>query len=218
MSKTTYLFGLAKHISNRRISKLAFVDKESRISKTASVYYKAKVYKSNIGDYTYIGPRTQLVRTSIGKFCSVSYDCSLGLGSHTVKNISTSPIFTFKKNSTRYRWVDSSSYHEMKGVLIGNDVWIGTKVIIMDGVNIGNGAVIGAGSIVTKDVPDYSIVAGVPARIINYRFDKPIIERLLRLCWWEFPPELLKKNIDLFSKENITIEDLESFKYDYRSK
>ncbi|WP_407305801.1 CatB-related O-acetyltransferase [Acinetobacter sp.] len=79
-------------------------------------------------------------------------------------------------------------------VRILNDVWIGDKVIIMNGVTVGNGAVIGAGAIVTKDVPHYAVVAGVPAKVMKHRFTPEIIERLLQLKWWELNDEILKQH------------------------
>jgi tetrahydrodipicolinate N-succinyltransferase len=79
-------------------------------------------------------------------------------------------------------------------VRIKNDVWIGDGAIIMSGVTIGNGAVIGAGAVVTKDVPDYAVMIGVPARLLRYRFSAEIMHRLLALKWWELDDQLLKKH------------------------
>ena len=74
---------------------------------------------------------------------------------------------------------------------IGNDVWIGRNAIIMDGVTVGTGAIVGAAAVVTKDVPPYAIVAGVPARIIRYRFDEGTVKRLLANRWWDYPEEFI---------------------------
>ena len=86
-------------------------------------------------------------------------------------------------------------------VIIKNDVWIGANSVIMPNITIGNGAIIGAGAVVTKDVPDYAIVAGVPAKIIKYRFSQDIIDRLLILQWWNMDPKVIKKHIDLWGGE-----------------
>ena len=83
-------------------------------------------------------------------------------------------------------------------IIVGNDVWIGFRSIILSGVTIGDGAVIYAGSVVTKDIPPYAIVAGVPAKIIRYRFDAKTIERLARVAWWDWPDEVIKSRLDDF--------------------
>lgn len=203
-----YILGLIKNLFNRGISIFALVDIESNVSKKATVYHGAKIYNSNIDSFSYIGPKSDIICADIGKFCSISSYCCIGLATHSIKNISTSPIFTSKKNGTRYRWAKSVTFVEGKRVSIGNDVWIGTKVIIMGGVKVGNGVIIGAGSIVTKDIPDYAIVVGAPAKIIKFRFDAPIIDRLLELKWWNMSEEKLRSMIPIFQIENFVINDI----------
>ena len=86
-------------------------------------------------------------------------------------------------------------------VTINNDVWIGMKSTIMGGVTVGNGAIIAAHSVVTKDVPPYAVVGGVPAKIIKYRFTEDIIEALQKSEWWKQPDDFLRKNITTFQQE-----------------
>jgi chloramphenicol O-acetyltransferase type B len=203
-----YVLGLIKNLLNSGVSLFAVVDNMSLISKKARVNRFAKLYNSNIDAYSYVGSNTELICAEIGKFSSIAHRCSIGLARHTINHISTSPIFTSIKNGTGYSWSDVDTSDGIEKVIIGNDVWIGIEVIIMGGVKIGNGVIIGAGSIVTKDVPDYAITAGVPARIISYRFEKDFIDKLLEIKWWDLPEEVLKANLKLFQKDDLSLEDL----------
>lgn len=143
----------------------------------------------NIGSYTYIGENSIFQNTSIGNYCSISREVFCGLGSHPLDLFSTSPLFYRRHNTFGLEIVnDDSSYVEYQPITIGNDVWIGARAIIMDGVTIGNGAVIAAGSIVTKDVPPYAIVAGVPAKTIRYRHNEENIKKLTDSNWWNEDP------------------------------
>ena len=111
--------------------------------------------------------------------------------------VGMSPVFYSGRDSVRAKF----SQHKLEGLAltkIGNDVWIGRSAIVLSGVNIGNGAVIGAGSVVTKDVPDYAIVAGNPAKLIRYRFDEHTIQELQSLKWWAWPDEKIKQYAEYF--------------------
>lgn len=169
----------------------------SNVSKKAKIWRYAVVQHSIIGDYSYIGPNTRVVHAEIGKFCSIASG-HIGMGTHSLGNISTSSIFTSTKNGTGSIWATENCFDEYKKVTIGNDVWIGANVMIMGGITIGDGAVIGAGAVVTKNVPPYSIVGGVPAKVIRYRFNESQINQLLNFKWWDLPEDTLKSNIQLF--------------------
>ena len=216
MSKINYLIGLIKHFPNKRISKFALIDNLSTFHKTAIIYRKVKAINSHLSAYTFVGPRTQLVHANIGKYCSIGPDCLIGLPRHSLKNISTSPIFTSRKNATKYSWTNQDTFQEFQQVTLGSDVWIGSRAIIMDGVRIGHGSVIGAGAIVTKDIPDYAIAVGVPARAIKYRFEEKIIKTLLEIKWWDMPEQTLKDNIQIFNMSEFKVEDLaDTFKINH---
>ena len=157
----------------------------------------------NLGAYSYFGTGTRVYDSKIGKYCSIGDNCVLGAGDHPLHLISTS-CFTYlkdkidRKMTARYFDVDADNLYDTnklykEPVKIGNDVWIGHNVLIRRGVSIGDGAVIGMGAIVVKDVPPYAIVAGVPAKIIKYRFDDETIDKLLQLKWWDFPEDIVKK-------------------------
>jgi virginiamycin A acetyltransferase len=136
-------------------------------------------------------------RLIIGRFCSIACGAKFIMNgaNHRLDAFSTYPFPVLAE-----AWHDTTPVEEAwtnKGdILIGNDVWIGFEAIILAGVTIGDGAVIGARAVVTKDVPPYAIVGGVPAKVIRKRFDDVIIERLLELRWWDWPPEKISRNLD----------------------
>lgn len=136
-------------------------------------------------------------RLVIGKFCSIACGAKFlfNCANHTLKSLSTYtfPLFYEDWNLSK---ADVASAWDNKGdIVIGNDVWIGYEAVIMAGVHIGDGAVIGTRAVVTKDVPPYTIVGGVPAREIRKRFSPEVTKRLLALRWWNWPEEKIRKTL-----------------------
>ena len=203
-----YFLGLLKNLFNPAISCLAIIDNCSFVDKRAKVNRSAKIFHSSMGRYSYIGKRSSLVYAEVGAFCSIAADVCVGMGTHVLKKLSTSPLFTEKHNGTGSSWTELTPFPFNK-VTVGNDVWIGERAMILGGLSIGDGAVIGAGAVVTKDVPPYAIVGGVPAKIIRYRFSEDVIERLEQLKWWNLPEIVLKENIALFQSDEIDVEAIE---------
>ena len=142
-----------------------------------------------LGDYSYIANNSSINKCTIGKFCSIGPNFCCGLGSHPINGISTSPMFYSTGKQNGISLCEETSYEETKPTFIGNDVFIGANVTLLDGVSISDGAVVGTGAVVTKNVPPYAVVAGVPATVIKYRFDEKTIERLLKSRWWDNPDE-----------------------------
>lgn len=206
-----YIIGFFRHLFYKNVSSFSLVDHQSSISKKSRIARNVKVFHSRIGEYSYVGRRSSLIHASVGKYCSISGNVVIGLGNHTLDRLSTSPIFTERHNGTGYSWIDAdvNGIKKYKPVEIGNDVWIGARVVIVGGVKVGDGAVIGAGAVVTKDIPAFAIAAGVPARIIRYRFPENTIAKLKEISWWNYPEDVLQQNIDLFQKQNITEQDIE---------
>ena len=134
----------------------------------------------------------------IGKYCSIAQNVIVDLGwHHNTKFITTYPL-----NVMFEKLKHITGHPKSKGdIIIENDVWIGEGSIIMGGVHIGSGSVIGAGSIVTKNVEPYSIVAGNPAKQIRKRFSEDQINSLLKINWWDWPEEKIIENADLLMNE-----------------
>jgi len=159
-------------------------------------YYNHKYFNIHIGKYTYgyeplCYKKSPLL--SMGAFCSIASNVSLARANHPTHYISTYPIWDREFGFAEHTSID---LHTKNGpITIGNDVWIGTNVTILPSVHIGNGAVVGAGAVVTKDIPDYAVVVGVPAKVLRYRFSPEEIEALNRIKWWDWPDERIRDNI-----------------------
>jgi acetyltransferase-like isoleucine patch superfamily enzyme len=163
------------------------------------IYENSVLSNVSVNDYSYIGGDCRLKNCVVGKFCSVGTEIQIGVGMHPIDKISTYPGFYSSQATGSVRIGQDLSVSEFEEVEIGNDVWIGNRVIVLDGVKIGNGSVIAAGSVVTKNVEPYSIVAGVPARMIKMRFSQGEIDFLQRFKWWDRGLDYCVENADLFN-------------------
>lgn len=137
-------------------------------------------------------------KLQIGKFCSIACGTKFLFNSanHTMNSLSTYPFPLFFEEWKLSKKDVTKSWDNKGNIIVGNDVWIGYETVILAGVTIGDGAIIGARSVVTKDVPPYTIVAGVPAKEVRKRFDESIIAELLQIKWWNWPKEKIAQNIE----------------------
>ena len=164
--------------------------KGGSVHKDAKVEPGSSFISSSINAHSFCGYNCDINSADIGKFCSIANHVVIGGGMHPVEWISSSPAFYRGRDSIKFKAAEHSR-EPVKRTQIGHDVWIGQNALIKQGISVGTGAVIGMGSVVTKDVPAYSIVAGNPARLIRYRFDQKIIARLLKSEWWNCSDAIL---------------------------
>ena len=133
----------------------------------------------------------------IGNYTRISFNVNFILTTnHTPELISNNLDRLFLKEINNNLYLKYHKEPKKFRLIIGNDVWIGANVTILGGLKIGDGAVIGANAVVTRDIPPYAVVAGVPAKIIRYRFNKKIRNKLLQIKWWNWPKSKILKNIE----------------------
>lgn len=172
---------------------------------------KSQVNSTIIGRGTYMGKNNVFIRCKIGRFCSIADNIKVVAGTHPTRNfVSYHPAFFSILKQAGFSFVKTNKYCEYKLINnyfaeIGNDVWIGEGATILGGVTIGDGACIAAGAVVTKDVPPYSIVGGVPAKQLKYRFTEEQREFLLKYKWWNKDFQWIKDNANLFEDINNLI-------------
>ena len=164
----------------------------SNIHPTSVIYSGCHVTNSQFGRYSYCAYDCHITNAEIGSFCSIGNRVHIGEAEHPLQWASTSPVFENVTHSGPDKRFARFEVPPVQRTIIGSDVWIGYGATIKQGVRIGHGAVIGSNAVVTKDVPAYAVVGGVPAKIIKYRFDQDTISKLLESEWWNLPDDALQ--------------------------
>jgi len=165
------------------------------------------VRESTLGDYSYLAGTDGVVHyATIGKFCSIASHVAINPGDHPMDRV-TQHHCTYRRRRYDLAATDDETvfaWRRGRACRVGHDVWIGTAAQVMAGVSIGSGAVVGAAAVVTHDVAPYQVVAGVPARRLRSRFQAPVVEKLLRIAWWDWDrPTLEARFADLSHVERF---------------
>lgn len=182
----------------------------SKLGKYTEIMDYVEFIDSSIDDYSYICQYSSVLYSEIGKFVSIAAMVRINAPNHPYER-AAQHHFTYRSEKYHFSEEPEESFfhwRRLQKVIIGNDVWIGHGSVILPGVKIGNGAIIGSLSVVTKDVPPYTIVAGNPAKIIRRRFSEDIAKALEKTEWWNWPHKVLKERLEDFK-------DVRKFLYKY---
>ncbi|PJF48373.1 MAG: acetyltransferase [Candidatus Thermofonsia Clade 3 bacterium] len=187
-----------KHLCERpTIHPSSFV-LDSRLGSWTDIGPNCSIIESVFDDYSYAADNVSIIYAQIGKFCSIASHVRINPGNHPMDRV-TQHHCTYRRVEYGFAETDDEAFFDWRRAhrwVVGHDVWIGHAAVVMPGVSIGIGAVVGAGAVVTKDVGPYEVVVGVPARRIRKRFDDAVIERLMRIAWWDWDRPTLEARFD----------------------
>ena len=176
-------------------------------------YISEKLFGFTVGKYStgyeQFWRQTRLIE-SIGAFCNISADNVTVAGNHPLSTVSTNTFTYSKKAGFVSENKPIENLTNIQKIRIGNDVWIGANAILLPGITIGDGAVIAAGAVVSKNVPPYAIVGGVPAKIIKYRFKPEVIQGLLGSQWWSWTDEKIKQHIPYMEDPELFLDKIKT--------
>lgn len=160
------------------------------------------LHDSALGNCTYLSENCRISSTEMGAYCSIGPEVIIGPGDHPTNLVSTSPICYHSRDTLPGLPRANHPFSEQKRTIIGNDVWLGARVIVRNGVTIADGAIVGAGSIVTRDIEPFTIVAGTPAKLIRKRTSDENRDRAMESYWWKINPTLVADYFNQNSPED----------------
>ena len=189
--------------------------RDSEFGAWCEVGARTRVAESQFGDYSYVVNNSDIIYTSVGRFCSIAAQVRINPGNHPLDRVALNH-FTYRSSAYGLGADDAAFFDWRRShrVVLGNDVWIGHGAVVLPNVTIGDGAAVGAGAVVSRDVPPFAIAVGVPARVLRFRFAPEVVEALQRIAWWHWPRARLAAALADFRAL-----DAEAFcrKYDARS-
>ena len=180
---------------------------DSQVGAWTELGPESTLLESTFGDYSYAAGPVSIVYTDVGKFCSIASLVRINPGNHPMQRV-TQHHLTYRRSQYGFGEDDQEFFNWRRShrCEIGHDVWIGHGSVIMPGVKVGIGAVVGAGAVVTKDVEPYTIVAGVPAKLIRPRFAADVVEKLMQIAWWEWDHATITERFDSLLDMNEFLE------------
>ena len=179
--------------------------RETQIGAQCEVLAETYIEYSELGDFSYMGEHCCVADAQIGRFTAIANHVRIGAPNHPMDRASQHRFTYCPEYYDAQAERDNGFFADRRAdrVIIGNDVWIGHGVIVLPGVAVGDGAVLAAGAVVTKEVPPYTIVGGVPAKVIRARFAADIAAQLQAIAWWNWPLEKLMANLADFQSSDL---------------
>lgn len=179
--------------------------REAKVGRCCEILAHSHLEYATLGDYSYLGPYCTVADTDIGKFTAIAANVRLGAPNHPLDRPSQHRFTYCGEYYSASAERDHAFFAARRAdkVFIGNDVWIGHGVTVLPGVTVGDGAVLAAGAVVTRSVAPYTIVGGVPARIIKQRFPREIAACLARIAWWNWPMSDIMAHLNDFQSSDI---------------